>query len=968
MLLHLPKDLTAQYDCIPVGCGNLVVEICPIPGGTSSCSPTPPICSGVSACSRVQYAVRLRTLSGGSTFENFNLRYRQLSLILDLTATPQGSLPGFSIIDTAATIACNDGLWDASDAISFDNNNNTILFRQDNNSNDEYDECSTSSESGDVVHFTDRVCHLFNVVVLTYPGEEVDLVCNDFLYDPDGPGNLSSCSSLTACSSSDTEMEIALPDAPDENEFLSLDLYETTTTGPEVTLYAKNANTGGPITITEMDIVIKAEFDAAAIEGIDVALAQSLADYLIASIQLKDGYYWIHLSPATGSSGLVIPADEERDLINFQIHPMSQSVKSEVTFTIDAGTVRVNTNFECSGVDADDTPFTIEFGEYELCGGMSPYAVEIIGSQNFTACDEVMTVLVRITSSLASTLDVYYFRCELQLMNTPMILVDDMIDTEWGGCPAGNLGCGSGTDCVSFTDYTAIYCLNINPEDPGDVITIDNAKYLKIEFKYQGSGCIQKENIIVRRMELGVYDPVGQVALDICAPDIYFSGFPLCPLSYQVTGEINTEVGDCVEDVSVESESVLATSGQCVQSDLTKCDPILGGGFATPHYALCVCPAYTQYRVTPIKNDNPLNGVTTYDLVLISKHILGIEPLGSPYKIIASNVNGNTSVTAADIVEIRKLILGIYSEFPDVNSWRFFRADYTFSDPDDPFTEIDNLGAAYFESPLVNPNFNNAPTGSADFIGIKMGDVNNTVIANSRPAGQITLSLAVPAAKPSEYITVPVMYTGTTPLEAYQLALRFDPQELEWIGPSMGDLPGYSPALFGLTRINEGILRTLWLGNPLDPEQQFVQPGATLFYLTFRALTALSETAAPLLQTDDSVLASLAWHADGTEYGVRLENGMPEARSVPGEDGPAVYCLPNPATGAIGFRMSGGQAGKVRLSLYGAFGNRLAYREIAVTPETKMFTLDESAHLPAGIYLWEARAPWGRFQGRVVKE
>jgi hypothetical protein len=67
-----------------------------------------------------------------------------------------------------------------------------------------------------------------------------------------------------------------------------------------------------------------------------------------------------------------------------------------------------------------------------------------------------------------------------------------------------------------------------------------------------------------------------------------------------------------------------------------------------------------DFTITPVKDDNPLNGVTTYDLVLMSKHILGIEPLGSPYKMIAADANKSNSITTFDIVELRKLILGIY--------------------------------------------------------------------------------------------------------------------------------------------------------------------------------------------------------------------------------------------------------------------------------------------------------------------
>jgi hypothetical protein len=127
--------------------------------------------------------------------------------------------------------------------------------------------------------------------------------------------------------------------------------------------------------------------------------------------------------------------------------------------------------------------------------------------------------------------------------------------------------------------------------------------------------------------------------------------------------------------------------------------------------------------VTPTKDDNPLNGVTTYDLVLMSKHILGIEPLNTPYKMIAADANKSNSITTFDIVEIRKLILGIYQELPSNTSWRFVDHAYNFPNPLNPF-----------EQPFPeNKSFTNmqASAFNQDFVGIKIGDVNNTVVANS---------------------------------------------------------------------------------------------------------------------------------------------------------------------------------------------------------------------------------------------
>lgn len=117
---------------------------------------------------------------------------------------------------------------------------------------------------------------------------------------------------------------------------------------------------------------------------------------------------------------------------------------------------------------------------------------------------------------------------------------------------------------------------------------------------------------------------------------------------------------------------------------------------------------------TPFLDGDDLNGVTTYDLVLLTKHILGVDPLDSPYKLIAADVNNSGTVTTFDAVTIRKLILFNITEFPDVNSWRFVPKDYIFPDPTNPFVPPfpENKSA----DPLTSPQ--------VDFIGIKMGDLN----------------------------------------------------------------------------------------------------------------------------------------------------------------------------------------------------------------------------------------------------
>lgn len=133
-------------------------------------------------------------------------------------------------------------------------------------------------------------------------------------------------------------------------------------------------------------------------------------------------------------------------------------------------------------------------------------------------------------------------------------------------------------------------------------------------------------------------------------------------------------------------------------------------------YRPMVLHAGYNFTAYPIKNINPLNGVSTNDLVLISKHILGIQPLDSPWKLIAADANQDGKITTTDIVVLRKLILGITSELPNGKSWRFVPQPHSFPDPANPFQP------PFPERGEVPNTADPAPAGF-NFKGVKIGDV-----------------------------------------------------------------------------------------------------------------------------------------------------------------------------------------------------------------------------------------------------
>ena len=55
-------------------------------------------------------------------------------------------------------------------------------------------------------------------------------------------------------------------------------------------------------------------------------------------------------------------------------------------------------------------------------------------------------------------------------------------------------------------------------------------------------------------------------------------------------------------------------------------------------------PGSDHISIKAIRDDNPMNGVSTFDLV-DTKHILVLKHWKSPYKMIAADVDNNNDIT-----------------------------------------------------------------------------------------------------------------------------------------------------------------------------------------------------------------------------------------------------------------------------------------------------------------------------------
>ncbi|MBK6946729.1 MAG: hypothetical protein IPH16_00430 [Haliscomenobacter sp.] len=102
-----------------------------------------------------------------------------------------------------------------------------------------------------------------------------------------------------------------------------------------------------------------------------------------------------------------------------------------------------------------------------------------------------------------------------------------------------------------------------------------------------------------------------------------------------------------------------------------------------------------DYSVTPSRTEPANSGVTTFDLILVTQHILGNKKLASPYQLLAADVNLSGSLTTQDLIQMRKVILGVERDFSHGKSWRFVPADFVFANPQSPwkpaFPEVINF-------------------------------------------------------------------------------------------------------------------------------------------------------------------------------------------------------------------------------------------------------------------------------------
>jgi len=314
-----------------------------------------------------------------------------------------------------------------------------------------------------------------------------------------------------------------------------------------------------------------------------------------------------------------------------------------------------------------------------------------------------------------------------------------------------------------------------------------------------------------------VVTPMGRIEQAFCSTFIDIQdNMKACPANrtIHVQGSIYTEASLGVDDVEIELEG-------SEMMDST----ILGD------YAFSNLLEGASYIVKPAKTDDILNGVSTLDLVFIQRHILGMEALGTPYKLIAADINADKKINTGDLVELRKAILGVHNTFPGNQSWRFVDKSYSFIQPDEaqgePFREV-------YDIQTITEDM------KVDFVAVKIGDVNDNAKTSirdyqteQRTEKAITINLADTKYEAGKMVEIPVTVADATRLAGVQFTMNFSTEhlELQQIRSGMLDIEDQN---LGYHRLHEGLVSLSWS----KALYQDLGPNDVLFTLVFKSNSA----------------------------------------------------------------------------------------------------------------------------------
>ncbi|MBK8671087.1 MAG: pre-peptidase C-terminal domain-containing protein [Saprospiraceae bacterium] len=262
--------------------------------------------------------------------------------------------------------------------------------------------------------------------------------------------------------------------------------------------------------------------------------------------------------------------------------------------------------------------------------------------------------------------------------------------------------------------------------------------------------------------------------------------------------------------------------------------------------------------IKPSKNTDHLNGVNALDIVRLQRHLLLIDPLVSPYKLIAADVNNDNTVNALDVVVLQRMQLRLIEQFPNNTSWRFVPMAYQFGNTS-PFAQ------AFPEN--ITYNTLNANQMQSDFYAIKVGDLDDSntlggfsdIIQGRNIPDTVGIKMASSYVIRDSIILIPVKAKDFKRMAALEGTIKWDSLKVKFLEVTNFGLPALSDQNFARPiQLGHNILTFNWVDGNVNGVT--VNDDKTLFILKFKALGDVGQSTR--ISWSDQPLPLFAANAD----------------------------------------------------------------------------------------------------------
>ena len=479
----------------------------------------------------------------------------------------------------------------------------------------------------------------------------------------------------------------------------------------------------------------------------------------------------------------------------------------------------------------------------------------------------------------------------------------------------GQADCNDSNLQADYTDWA-------NTQLNGLSATDDNQGSVAISYTPLSPNVDCSNGIATTQVTFTATDDCGNVSSQTTVYQIFDNA---APTTATVFGTIATEADETMALVEVSADGG-ASNQMTTTSD----------GYY--HFDLEMANNYT---ITPDRTDDPMNGITTYDLILLGQHLLEINTLDSPYKIIAADVNESGHISSLDMIELRRLILQITDEFSSGKSWTFVDAGYNFPQPTNPFATT--FPTAYNINHLDNNEHIN-------FVGVKLGDLNGSANPSLLQAGDtrssdgtLNINLEDQFIKAGQTYQLEFKADKFEEILGFQFTIDFANDYLAFADYQTSKLEGMNSDNLGFTKVDEGKITVSWNEN----QAVSLADESTLFQLSFTALQdgQLSE----LLSFNSSLIAQEAYQGNLRK---KVELGF-QNTALSDQKFALFQNRPNPFVEktVIGFQLP--EATEATLTIFDIAGRVVWTQTTEYAKGLQQVTIDEQKLGEEGIYFYQ---------------